>query len=218
MSGDVHVRFCEGLGVRFPRATRRVVTCRTRVEAERALTEATQILSTLGVVLNQEKTRIAHVRHGFEFLGYKIKRGSRPLRLSQDRIRCGVRQGGLYAYPRQKSITHFKDQIRNRTRRKAPPTTQQLIQEINPVIRGWGLYYCRSHVRKLFNQLDRWIQRRLWSHRYKRWRCTGWKTLPPSRLYGELGLVNLVSLVPSRGIRSGRTFVKAGCGKTARPV
>ncbi len=24
MSGDVHVRFCEGLGVRFPRATRQV--------------------------------------------------------------------------------------------------------------------------------------------------------------------------------------------------
>jgi hypothetical protein len=38
------------------------------------LAEATKILSTLGVTLNAEKTRIVHVTQGFEFLGYKIKR------------------------------------------------------------------------------------------------------------------------------------------------
>jgi RNA-directed DNA polymerase len=36
-----------------------------------------------------------------------------------------------------------------------------LTQSINPVIRGWGNYYCRSHVRKRFHQLDGWIIRRL---------------------------------------------------------
>jgi group II intron reverse transcriptase/maturase len=174
-----------------------VVTCRTRLEAERVLAEATKILATLGVVLNRDKTRIVHVRHGFEFLGYKIKRGSRPLRLSTGKIRSGVRSGALYAIPRQKSIEHFKDQIRRRTRRKAPISTQELIDEINPVIRGWGLYYCKAHVRKLFNQLDRWVVRRIWSHRHRKWRCQGWKSLPASQLYGEYGLVNLVSLIPS---------------------
>lgn len=178
-----------------------VVTCRTRKEAERVLTEATQILATLGVVLNQEKTRIVHVWHGFEFLGYKIKRGRRPLRLSSDRIRGRARQGGLYAIPRKKSLEQFKDQIRKRTRRKAPLRTSEIIDEINPVIRGWGLYYRRAHVRKLFNQLDRWIERRLWSQRYKRWRCRGWKTLPTSKLCGELGLVRLISLIPSIKLR-----------------
>ena len=49
----------------------------------------------------------------------------------------------------------------------------ELIDTINPIIRGWGNYYCRSHVRKRFNQLDRWIVQRLWSHRTKRWRNTG---------------------------------------------
>ncbi len=42
----------------------------------------------------------------------------------------------------------------------------------------------------------------------------GWKTLPRSKLYGEYGLVNLVSLIPSLAQRQKRTFVKAGCGKT----
>ncbi len=178
-----------------------VVTCRTRAEARSALLAASQILEKLGVQLHVKKTQIVHVRHGFEFLGYKIKRGSRRLRLAPGKIRSGTLQGALYAYPRQKSLEHFKDQIRKRTRRKAPLSTLQLIDEINPIIRGWGNYYCRAHVRKLFHQLDGWIVRRLWSQRYKRWRCFGWRTLPTSKLRGELGLVGLVSLIPSLSSR-----------------
>jgi RNA-directed DNA polymerase len=174
-----------------------VVTCRTRAEAKAALAAAARILEKLGVELQPEKTRIVHVRNGFEFLGYKIKRGERPLQLPTGKIRGGARSGGLYAYPRQKSIQHFNDQIRGLTRRKAPVNTQGLIEEINLVVRGWGNYYCKAHVRKVFNRLDRWIVRRIWSHRYKRWRCCGWKELPAAVLYGEMGLVKLVSLIPS---------------------
>jgi RNA-directed DNA polymerase len=174
-----------------------VVTCRTRAEAKAALAAAKGVLEKLGVELHDRKTRIVHIREGFEFLGYKIKRGARPLKLAANKIRSGAKSGSLYAYPREKSIRHFKDQIRELTRRRAPVNTQELIKQINPVIRGWGRYYCKAHVRKLFNRLDRWIVQRIWSHRYKRWRCCGWKELPERKLYGELGLVNLVSLIPS---------------------
>jgi hypothetical protein len=182
------------------------------------LETASNILEKLGVTLHREKTQIVHVRHGFEFLGYKIKRGSRPLNLTADKIKSSARTGKLYAYPRHKSIQHFKDQLRKRTSRKAPVTTKTLIDQINPVIRGWGNYYAKAHVRKLFNQLDRWVVRRIWSHRYKRWRCCGWNKLPARMLYGELGLVNLVSLIPSLVPQNKGASVKAGCGKTARPV
>jgi group II intron reverse transcriptase/maturase len=174
-----------------------LVTCQSRAQAQAALKFATKVLNKLGVELHQGKTRIVHVRHGFEFLGYKIKRGTRPLKLPTHKIKSGTRQGSLYAYPKQKSIAHFKEQIRKRTRRKAPLSTQELIAEINPIIRGWGNYYCKAHVRKLFNQLDRWIVQRLWSQRHKRWRNHGWKLLPNSKLYGELGLVSLIYLIPS---------------------
>jgi RNA-directed DNA polymerase len=40
---------------------------------------ARRILKQLGVELHPQKTRIVHVQHGFEFLGYKIKRGYRKL-------------------------------------------------------------------------------------------------------------------------------------------
>jgi group II intron reverse transcriptase/maturase len=175
-----------------------VVTCRTRSEAQAALTAAKRILEKLGVTLHAEKTRIAHVRQGFEFLGFKIKRGKpSSLKLAPEKIRSGVVPGSLYAYPREKSVRHFREQIRRLTRRKAPLKTQELIAQINPVIRGWGNYYCKAHVRRLFNRLNTWIVHRIRSHKCKRWRNAGWKALPETRLYGKMGLVNLISLIPS---------------------
>ena len=65
-------------------------------------------------------------------------------------LKTGIRRGDVYAFPRQKSVDHFKDQIRKLTCRKAPVTTQALIDQINPIIRGWGNYFCKAHVRTLF--------------------------------------------------------------------
>lgn len=174
-----------------------LITCRSRREAEAALQVVRRVLAALGVQLNPQKTRIVHVRQGFAFLGYKIKRGSRSLYRAPAQIRSGARSGDLYAYPTQKAIDRFKGAVRRKTRRRIPLRTAELIRELNPVIRGWGEYYKRAHVRRLFNQLDRWIERRLWSHHYKRWRCAGWKLLPTRRLRGEWGLVSLIVLIPS---------------------
>jgi hypothetical protein len=173
-----------------------VITCTSAAEARAAIMAARRILIELGVQVHPQKTRIVHVRQGFEFLGYKLKCGRR-LTLSASKIRSRAQSGALYAYPREKSVQRFMDQIRQRTKRRVPLTTKELIEEINPVLRGWGHYYKRAHVRKLFNRLDRWIVRRIWSHRFKHWRCAGWKSLPSAKLYGELGLVNLVGLIPS---------------------
>ena len=173
-----------------------LITCKSAAEARAAIVAARRILEQLGVELHPEKTRVVHVEHGFEFLGYKIKRGKR-LKLMPHKIRSGARAGELYAYPKEKSIRRFMDQVRSRTRRRSPLSTTELIAGLNPVIRGWGNYYKRAHVRKLFNRLNRWIVRRIWSHQYRRWRNAGWKHLPESRLYRDYGLVNLVQLIPS---------------------
>jgi group II intron reverse transcriptase/maturase len=168
-----------------------VITCTTRREAERALTSARAVLEgELGLRVHPEKTRIVNVAQGFEFLGYKIKQGEGRLR---------YRAGGpeLYAYPRQRTIERFKQRIRHITKRRNPKTLEGLLDELNPVIRGWGNYFRRAHVRRLFHRLNGWIVRRIWSWRYKRWRNIGWRKLPRSKLYGELGLVNLLKLIPS---------------------
>jgi len=173
-----------------------VITCKSAAEARAALEAAKKVLKELGVELHPQKTRIVHVRYGFEFLGFKIKRGKR-LRLPPSKIRSGAQSGALYAYPKEKSIRHFMDQVRQRTKRRIPLRTRELIEELNPLIRGWGEYYKKAHVRYLFHRLDGWIVRRIRSHRFKRWRNGGWRQLPETKLYGEYGLVNLIELIPS---------------------
>jgi len=164
-----------------------LISCKSAAEA-RAAVEA-------------QKTRIVHIQQGFEFLGYKIKRGQRKLYLPESKIRSGIRAGALYAYPREKSICRFMDQVRQRTKRNVPLKTKELIEDLNPLLRGWGEYYKRAHVRRLFHQLDGWILRRIRSHRFKRWRNAGWKQLPEALLYEEYKLVNLVGLIPSLASR-----------------
>jgi RNA-directed DNA polymerase len=83
-----------------------VVTCKSAAEARSAVDAARRILKQLGVELHPQKTRIVHVQHGFEFLGYKIKRGKK-LQLPESKIRSQARSGALYAYPREKSIQTF---------------------------------------------------------------------------------------------------------------
>jgi hypothetical protein len=114
-----------------------VVTCKSAAEARSAVDAARRILKQLGVELHPQKTRIVHIRYGFEFLGYKIKRGKK-LYLPESKIRSQARSGALYAYPREKSIQRFQDQVRQRTKRRLPLKTKELIAELNPLLRGWA--------------------------------------------------------------------------------
>jgi RNA-directed DNA polymerase len=114
-----------------------VITCHSEAEAHAAIAVAHRILKELGVELHPHKTRVVHVQHGFEFLGYKIKRGN-GLKLSSDKIRSTARSGALYAFPREKSIRRFMDQVRALTRRRVPLKTKELIERLNPILRGWG--------------------------------------------------------------------------------
>jgi RNA-directed DNA polymerase len=167
-----------------------VIVCHTRQEAERALASARAVLEgDLGLQLHTDKTRIVHITQAFEFLGYKIRRGKG--------LRYKPVGEGLYAFPTDRSIRRFKDKVRTATNRRNPKDLPGMLAELNPILRGWGNYYRRAHVRRLFHRLSRWVVRRVWSFVFKRWRNAGWRRLPERRLYGELGLVNLLQLIPS---------------------
>jgi RNA-directed DNA polymerase len=173
-----------------------VVLCRTRAEANRALAFARRFLhKELGVKVHPQKTQVVHVSRGFEFLGYKVK-GGKGYRMPAPRRRVKGNPRDLYAIPKEKSVKRFRDQIRRLTRRRIPLKLQEIIDSINPVIRGWGNYYRKAHVRGLFHQLDGWIERRLYSFLAKRWRNAKWRRYPSRRLINEFGLVRLTHLIP----------------------
>ncbi|MCG8459247.1 MAG: CRISPR-associated endonuclease Cas1 [Holophagales bacterium] len=88
MSREVHVRFCEGLGVRFPRATRLVILTRDPEEAAEAKAATEQALARLRLELNDDETAIRSIDDGFSYLGYLFVRS---LVLEQRR---GASEGG----------------------------------------------------------------------------------------------------------------------------
>lgn len=84
-----------------------VVTCTSEAEAVKAIADAERILAQLGVQLHLQKTRIVHINRGFEFLGYKIKRG-RPRAALRRKLGRNAPAGTVYAFPSEKSIHRFK--------------------------------------------------------------------------------------------------------------
>ena len=76
MSREVHVRFCESRGVRFPPATHRLLGfAGPKHEAEAIKSKiATFLREELKLELSQSKTLITHATsQAAHFLGYEIK-------------------------------------------------------------------------------------------------------------------------------------------------
>jgi group II intron reverse transcriptase/maturase len=96
------------------------ITSKSAAEARAAPAAATRVLEQLGVRLNPQKTRIVHVRQGFDFLGYRFVRTTRRCKLPVNMIRSRLHPKGLIAYPTQKSIQRFRDRVRALTRRCVP--------------------------------------------------------------------------------------------------
>ncbi len=94
MSREVHVRFCESGRVRSPPATHLVVlVAGTYAHAEALWVEVAGVLQPMGLRLSEEKTKIAHVDEGFDFLGFRIQR--HPKR--------GTGKRFIYTYPSKKA-------------------------------------------------------------------------------------------------------------------
>ena len=78
MRREFHVRFWDGLGVRFPRATRLTVCVKSSSSGYRVMHWLKRYLSTkLKLVVNEEKSKVVKTNAlhylGFTFRGTKIR-------------------------------------------------------------------------------------------------------------------------------------------------
>src|SRR5438132_5123218 len=75
MRRELHVRFCEGGGVRFPSATRRNIYVRSQRAGERVMESITRFLTTkLKLKVNQAKSAVAQPKDR-KFLGFSFTGG-----------------------------------------------------------------------------------------------------------------------------------------------
>jgi RNA-directed DNA polymerase len=190
MSGDVHVRFCERPGVRFPRATHLVVMCHRRLQAEEARRNLEVMLGRLGLELHPEKTRLVDLswgKEGFEFLGCTIRK--------RRSIQRNPRRYYMQRWPSPKAMRKIRSRVHELTdaRWNGIRDIGEVIQYLSLVLCGWGNYFRSGNANRKFAQIDDYVYERL--HRWL-WRRGGqrprvrWERWPRDRLFG-LGLHKL---------------------------
>ena len=161
MSREVQVRFCESRAVRFRPATHLVIICRSRADAEAALTLAGDILAGLGLQLHPGKTKIVDLREGregFDFLGCHFHARMSGRLWEQKRI---VRYY-LHRWPSQKAMKRLREKVHDRTdRRYAGTDIRAVIAALNPILRGWGNYFRTGNAHTKFRHIDRYVVDRL---------------------------------------------------------
>src|SRR5512132_3765693 len=152
MSREVHVRFCESRGVRFPPATLLVVmVAGARGDAEALWDEVAAVLAPMGLRLSEAKTRITHIDEGFDFLGFRIQR----------RRRAGTNQRYVYTYPSKKALAAIIGKVLTLTHRTANRSLAVLLYRLNPVLRGWCAYFHHGASSDSFGYLEAYAWRRV---------------------------------------------------------
>jgi len=119
-----------------------VIQCRSRAEAQAALSKVQVWMAKAGLKLHPEKTRIvdATQKGGFDFLGWHFERG--------------------YQWPREKSQAKLKEAVRELTPRNSGKSMREIVFRLNRTLKGWRAYFDHG-VRNVHEELDGMVRRRL---------------------------------------------------------
>ncbi len=124
-----------------------IITGRTKELLE---TEVMPIVEThlkeRGLELSLEKTKITPIETGFDFLGWNFRKYN----------------GKLLIKPSKKNVQSFLTKIRDLIDSNKQTETGKLIAQLNPMIRGWANYHCVTVSKRVFNQVDNQIFKKLW--------------------------------------------------------
>lgn len=138
-----------------------VIMTRAARQAQAALTVARQVLASLGLELHPDKTRICDLREGregFDFLGCHFHARMSGRLWEQKRV---IRYY-LHRWPSQAAMKRLREKVRDRTgRSRAGTRIEWLIEDLNPILRGWGNYFRTGNAATKFRQIDAYVVRRL---------------------------------------------------------
>lgn len=172
-----------------------VVLCRTRADAEQTLRRLGSIMDRLDLRLHPDKTRIVELglgKEGFVFLGCYLR-----IVLSHFK-----RREFLFRWPSPRAMNRIRARIRELTDRRrwaGMKDIRQVIEVLNPVLRGWGNYYRTGNASWKFQQVDRYVNQRLVrllrQVRGRRSRPFSLRDWSPARFATEFGLHRLVGTI-----------------------
>jgi RNA-directed DNA polymerase len=181
-----------GLGVLVRYRDDLLILCRTRAQAEAAMTQLRALLVDLRLELAEDKTRIVCVNEegqGFDFLGFHH-------RMVESFSKPGVRF--LARWPSARATQAARQKISELTdRRLLLLPVEDVVTNLNRFLTGWAGYFRRGNSTTQFHKLDRYVAERLarWigkRHKAKRPLAYGLWRLSQEQYFGLRPLVGRV--------------------------
>lgn len=128
-----------------------VIMCETEEKANSMFEQLQPYLKIRGLELAPDKTKVTHIRDGFDFLGFQIRRYS-------------TQQGSkLLIKPSSKSIKSTKTKIHDTFKMNKGSNVGTLISALNPQLIGTANYWKSVVAKQLFSNMNTQV----WFHTKK---------------------------------------------------
>jgi RNA-directed DNA polymerase len=138
-------------------------------------------LGKLKVEINEEKTRMVNLTKGesFGFLGFEL----RLIRSRQGKWRTQL-------VPKMKKRTALLSKLKPIFQRYRSQPVGRVIEEINPILRGWVNYFAVGHSSRCFSFIKQWVEKKVRRHlmRARGRQGFGWKRWSTTWLHDKLGI------------------------------
>ena len=138
-------------------------------------------LAKLQVEVNEEKSRRVDLAQGegFGFLGFAFRR-----------IRSRAGRWMPLCTPKGKKRTALLGKLKEIFRNSRSQPVGRVVEQINPILRGWVTYFAAGHSSRCFSYIRNWVEQKIRRHlaRARQRQGFGWKRWSRDWLYDTLGL------------------------------
>jgi RNA-directed DNA polymerase len=128
-----------------------IVACKTEQEALLVKNLLTTWLWKRGFMLSPEKTRIIHIRDGFDFLGFNI------------RLYTSGKKEKLLIKPSKQSLVKFRSKLKTLWKACLGSPVVRVVAKLNLVIKGWAQYFSTGVSSEISSSLDSYM----WTRQYR---------------------------------------------------
>lgn len=153
-----------------------VLVSGTKEHTQALRQQVTDVLTSVGLRLSEEKTHVVHIDEGFDFLGFRIQRHRKP----------GTDNWYVYTFPSRKALASIRQKVKTISRQGTNHPLADVLRRLNMALRGWTAYFQHAVSKHAFGHLRNytwwrvigWLRRKHrkanWKQLRRRYSTTGW--------------------------------------------
>lgn len=145
-----------------------VIFTESETDAQQAKADIAHWLQERGLTLNEEKTRITHLKDGFDFLGFNVRH------YPVTNTKTGWK---LLIKPTKEAVRSFIYHMKQEWLALVGHNADVVVHKLNPILRGWGNYFRIGVSQEAFSFIDNWMYRKecRWINRTHPNKAKRWK-------------------------------------------